>query len=741
MENPLQPDAVIPAGQVAPRAAHSFNDYTAELLQESQLRSYWNILKKRKRWFWAVFFTIVALVGLYTFLKTPVYRASAILQIALDNTASLVTDRDPTGLSGLGSWYGSERFYETQFAILKSRPMAYRIIEALNLKEHPRFKKIALSNPQKSPMEIEGLLATLFLAGLEVKPYKKSYLVEVSYRSPDKYLAQQVPNAIYNEFVKFSMKTRHQSYKLIKEWLEEEIQSLARKVEASERRLYEHGQKKDFMALEGKDNVIVRKYTELSQLLTRAQSERALKEAQFKQIQEKGVDAPLIVNNPLVQRLRQEKISQETKISGMSQIYDVNYPQMKAEQALLNQLNSRLSNEVNRLVASVKADYEAALRAENLLAEAVEEQKAKVSQMQDHLVQHHILKRDLKTNEQLYQALLSRMKEASIASTMVSGNVAVIAPAELPIRPYSPNKILNMLLAVVLGLMGGVAAAFLRDYLDYSIQSTEDLERYCRLPALGSLPLLSKNSQGLPKLAKEDLALAIFKQPRSLMSEAVYHLRTSLLLSLPGGAPGIIMVTSPNPDEGKTTVAANVATSLAMNNRRVVLLDCDLRKPSLHPIFQEPLTPGLSSYLTGSAAKEEIIRPTLVPNLALIPAGPVPPNPVELLTSGLFLELLAELRREFHHVVIDTPPILGFADGRAIAVHTDGVMVVVRHHSTTKDSGRLALNLLAQVNAPILGGVLNMADWEKMGLGSYYGHYKHYARYFSDAAETPKIEA
>jgi|UniRef100_A0A7C5EMF3 capsular exopolysaccharide synthesis family protein len=741
MDNPLQPDVVMPAPQVAPRASQSFNDYTAELIQESHLRNYWQIIKKRKRWFWGTFITVVVLVGLYTFLKTPVYRSSAILQIALDNTASLVSDRDPTGLSGLGSWYGSERFYETQFAILKSRPMAYRIIEALNLKEHPWFKKISQSNPQKSPMEIEGLMATVFLAGLEVKPYKKSYLVEVSYRSPDKYLAQQVPNAIYNEFVKFSMKTRHQSYKLIKEWLEEEIQNLARKVEASERRLYEHGQKKDFMALEGKDNVIVRKYTELSQLLTRAQSERALKEAQFKQIQEKGVDAPLIINNPLVQRLRQEKISQETKISGMSQIYDVNYPQMKAEQALLTQLNSRLKAEVNRLVTSAKADYEAALRAENLLAEAVEEQKAKVSQMQDHLVQHHILKRDLKTNEQLYQALLARMKEASIASTMVSGNVAVIAPAELPARPYSPSKPLNMILAVVLGLMGGVAAAFLRDYLDYTIQTTEEMERLCRLPALGTLPLASKNSQGFTKLEKQDLELATFKQPRSLMSEAVYHLRTALLLSLPGGPPGIIMVTSPNPDEGKTTVATNVATSLAMNHRKVVMVDCDLRKPSLNSIFQQPLVPGLSSFLTGSARKEEIVRPTFVPELSLVTAGPVPPNPVELLTSPLFLAFLAELRREFHHVVIDTPPILGFADGRAIAIHTDGVIVVLKHQGTTKESGRLALNLLAQVNAPILGGVLNMADWEKMGFGSYYGHYKRYAKYFPEGSDQPRLNS
>lgn len=739
MEHPLQPHPATSGGQVGPRGPQSFYDYSAELVQHNYFRTYWNILRTRKRWFWGVFLTVVALVGLYTFMKTPVYRASTLLQITMDNTAALVSDRDPTGFSGIGGWYSSERFYETQFAILKSRPMAYRIIEALNLKEHPRFRNLLLKSGDKSPLEIESRLATMFLAGLEVKPQKKSFLVEVAYRSTDKYLAQQVPNAIYSEYMKFSMKTRHHSFKLVKEWLEGEIQNLARKLEASERRLYEHGQKKDFLALEGKDDVIIRKYAELSQLLTRAQSERALKEAQYKQVQEKGVNAPLILNNPLVQRLRQEKIAQETKVSSLSQIYDVNYPQMKAEKATLEELNARLNGEISRQVASLRSDYEAALRAEKLLQEAMEEQKGKVTELQENLVQHHILKRDLKTNEQLYQALLARMKEASIASTMVPGNVAVIAPAELPLRPYSPNKFLNMVLAVFMGLLGGVAAAFLADYLDHSIKSTEELERFCRIPALGMLPLLSKNTRGLPKLEKQDLELATFKQPRSLMSEAVYHLRTSLLLSLSGGPPRTIMVTSPNPSEGKTTVSVNLATSLAMNQRRVVLVDGDLRKPSIHKIFQESQSPGLSSYLTGSAGREEIVRPSFVPHLALVPAGPIPPNPVELLASPLFQKLLAELREEFHHVIVDTPPILGFADGRTVAPHTDGVIMVVKYHGTSKEAGRLAMNLLVQVNALVLGGVLNMTHGDRLGFGD--SHYKYYAKYYGSLEDVKQIDS
>jgi succinoglycan biosynthesis transport protein ExoP len=736
MDNAIQPSPTVSGGQVGPRAQSQWGDYAAELEQHNYLRNYWNLLKSRKWWFWGVFLSVVVLVGLYTFLSTPVYRATTILQIVMDTTTSVVSDRDPTGISGISSWYNQDRFYETQFSILKSRPLAYRIIERLNLKEHPQFKGIIEANADKSPQEIEALLATMFLKNLEIKPQKKSYLVEVSFKSPDKYLAQQVPNTIPKEYVRLSMETRHSSYELIKEWLEGEIGQLARKVEASERRLYEHGQKKDFLSLEGNQNVIVKKYTELSRLLTKAQSERTAKEAQFRQVKERGADAPLVVNNPLVQRLREEMISQEAKVSSLSRIYDINYPQLQAEQAKLRELRSRLNGEVQRILTAIRSDYEAAQRTEDLLKEALGDQKNQVIHLQDDLVQHHNLKRDLQTNEQLYQALLARMKETSIASTMVPANVSVRAQAEQPLYPYSPRRLLNMLLAVVIGLVGGLCTAFLVDYLDDSIKTTEDLERHCRVPSLGALPMLGKNAKGLPSLDKKDLELATFRQPRSPLSEAIYHIRTSLLLSTAGGAPGAIMITSANPDEGKTTVAINLATSLAMNNRKVVLIDADLRKPSVHPVFQESLTPGLSSYLTGIAAKEDVVRPTFVPNLSIVPAGPVPPNPIELLTSQLFLKFLTELRQEFHHVVIDTPPILGFADGRAVAPHIDGVIVVVKHHSTSRDAGRLAINLLAQVNAPLLGGVLTMAE---DGSG-YFGHYKHYAKYYGQS-EVKQIES
>ena len=272
-----------------------------------------------------------------------------------------------------------------------------------------------------------------FLGNLEIKPFKKSYLVEISFKSRDKHLAQQVAGAIYNEYVKFSMKTRQQSYKLIKDWLENELDQLGKKVDVCRKRNSdEHGHKKDFLSLEGDQNVIVKKYVELSILFAKAQAERAVKEAHFRQIKEKGVDAPLVVNNPLIQKLREETINQEAKVSSLNKIYDRNYPQLQVEQAKLNELRSRLNNELKRMRASVEADYQAAVRVEDLLKESLEAHKGNVIELQHNLVEHHILQREYKTNEELFKALLARMKEASISSTMVAGNVAVITPRSCP---------------------------------------------------------------------------------------------------------------------------------------------------------------------------------------------------------------------------------------------------------------------------------------------------------------------
>jgi len=625
----------------------------------------------------------------------------------------------------------SGKFYETQYKLLSSRPMAYKLIDSLNLAEYPGFRIPPEEAQKQTPEQIRGHMADTLLGTLKVTPVKNTYLVEVAYISADKELAQKIVNGVNREYLEFSMETRQQSYVMIRQWLDKELATLAGKVEASQRSIYDYGRSKDFLALEGEDNVIVKKYVGLNQLLTTAQADRMLKEAQLKQLRDKGLDAPIVIGNPLILTLRQELIDSEAKVSSSKKIFGNNYPKLQAETATRAELRSRLNGELKRIQTSVQADYEVALRAQNFLKEEINRQKGNIERDQDKLIQHTILKRDLRTNEQLYEALLGRMKEANVSSTMVPTNAAVIEAAELPVDPFSPKKARKMALATLLGLVGGVGLAFMVESIDDSIKTTEELERVVMQTALGVVPMLSSNGNETQDTQRL-VSLATYEKTKSPMGDAIGNVNTALMLSMSGKPPTAIMVTSPDAGDGKSSICSNMACSLAMIGKRIVLVDADMRRPVEHKVFNLPVQPGLSNFLTGNASLEEIIQPTEIPGLFLIAAGTVPPNPVQLLNSQRFRDLQQQLHEEFQHIFIDSPPIISFADGRVISTLVDGVVLVFQHHKTQRESGRLAAHLLSQVKANVLGVVLNMAQPGKFRYGGYYGYYRYYNKYYKD---------
>ncbi|MCX5890432.1 MAG: polysaccharide biosynthesis tyrosine autokinase [Deltaproteobacteria bacterium] len=728
-------------------------DHGYEVDQGTSLQEYLHILLKRKWWAIGTFLTIFLTIALYTFIQTPIFRTTATLQITQDNPGSQVSVDDK--LSKLTGSSDTDKFLQTQYKILQSWSLAQRVVLSLNLKDHPDFKSIREQKPSTTDAEIGDAITGLIQKNIEVTPVKNAYLVEVAFQSPDKGLSQRVVNAIADEYMYLSIDRRNESFALVRKWLDKQLMEMAGKVQEAQKKLYKFGQKTDTYTLEDKDNVVVQKFIDLRGLLTKAQAEKMAKEAQYQQIKAKGPDTPLIVNNPLVATLRQQLVVEQAKVSAMQKVFRGDHPDLQAERANLAELRTRLQAEVQRLQESLKADYEAANRAEKLLYESFTAQKGQMIKLQDNLADFQILKRDAQTNEQLYQALLARVKEASIAGTMVPSNVAVIDPGRLPDKPFKPKTRRDLALAAGLGLMLGLGLAFLMEHLDDSIKSLDDLERACGLPSLGILPLLGSNGRltltrqnkantslmwrYLPRLQRRsegsaesvDMDLMVYKHPKSQVSEAISQIYSSLMLSVSGRPPCAIMVTSPNPNEGKTMLVANLAQSYALNDRKTVLIDCDLRKPRIHKIFQVESQPGLSNYLTGSATLEEILRPTAIPNLTIITAGARPPSPGNLLNSELFKELLKELRQQFRHIIIDTPPVLGFADARFVSQLVDGVLIVVKYDFTHKSAGRLAQQLLSQ--APVLGVVLNSVGVHGQTYGGYYyyyNHYKYYSKYY-----------
>ncbi len=473
-----------------------------------------------------------------------------------------------------------------------------------------------------------------------------------------------------------------------------------------------------------------------------------------------------MVNNPLIVALRQELVTQQAKVSSLQKVYLPGHPEMQAELAQLRELQGRLNGEVQRLMESIRADYEAASRTEKLLADSLAQQKEQVAKLQDNLTDYQILKRDAQTNEQLYQALLSRVKEANIASTMVPSNVAVIDPGKLPSKPYKPKTLRDLALGAFAGLFLGLGLALVIDHLDDSIKSVDDLEHYCGLPTVGILPLLSLNGAGKntgwaakvldspvallisPRKRRQkrqasetppvtNLDVVVYENPRAPITEALQHTQTSIMLSVSGRPPGVLVITSPGASEGKSTITSNLAISFALNDQQTVIIDADLRKPRMHKIFHVAAQPGLTNYLSGNASLEDILHATEIPHLAVITAGARSPRPANLLQSAMFKALLQRLREQFQHIIIDTPPILGFTDARLVAAQADGVIIVTKQNSTHKSAGRLAHQLLTQVHAPVIGAVLNGVGPHSSPYGRYYYYYydyrnKYYSHYYTD---------
>ncbi len=726
--------------------------YTPEISPGRDLKDVIQTLLKHKWLIIITFLSVFLLVAIVTFFQTPIFRSAAMIQLTPDNPGSGLSMDDK--MSRMINYDELEKFQNTQYKILQSWSLAQRVVQALNLKEHPAFKDIRKGNPTITEAQIEESLVSIIMGGLEIIPLRNSYLAEVAFRSPDKALSQSVVNAIADQYMYLSIDRRNESFGLVRKWLDKQLEEMAGKVQEAQKKLYKFGQKTDIYAMEDKDNIVVHKFVDLSSLLTKAQAEKMGKEAQFQQIKEKGPNAPMIVNNSLIAQLRNQVVGQQAKLSATQKVLRRDHPDLQAEQANLAELQSRLKGEVQRLQESIKSDYEAASRTEQLLSESFAAQKEEMVKLQNHLTDFQILKRDAQTNEQLYQALLARVKEANIASTMVPSNVAVIDPARLPNSPFLPRTKRNLGLAALVGLMLGVGLALLREHLDDTIKSLVDLERACNLPSLGVMPLVASSGgialsyprkseasgmwRYLPRIRSvrrsnvevEDMDSMIQKHPQSQASEAINHLYSAIMLSTSGRPPAVVMVTSPNPKDGKTTIVSNLAQLYALNDRRVLLLDCDLRKPRLHKIYQLDPQPGLSNYLAGSVTLEEILQDTPIPNLTVATAGTKPPSPGNLLNSDVFKEMLAQLRDRFHHILIDTPPVLGFADARFVSSVVDGVLLVTKCHSTHKRAGRMALQLLSP--APLLGTILNSVGTYGQSYGSYYYYYqKYYYSYYN----------
>jgi polysaccharide biosynthesis transport protein len=697
------------------------------------------------QWTIVAFFLIVVITtAIGTFTMKPIFRASTTIQINKENP-QIVDFKEIFAVNTMDMDY-----YQTQYKILESRSLAKRVIQNLKLAEHPEFLPkpetpfqkwksnilnsisglFTSSDPNKNPAENgrKTSLINQFLKKLKIEPIRNSRLVKIHFDSNSPDLSSQVSNALAVNYMQQNLESRFIATQQAKEWLTGQLEDLRGKVERADEALQAFGSKHNIISLDEKENVTMQRLTDLNETLTKAESERMAKEALYKQTKDRNSDSlPSILENKLIMDLKQAYIQLEAQYMKLSETYKPEYPEMVRLKQQMQAIQKRIDGELAKIIAAIKNDYESSLRKEALLRQAFEEQKARVIEMKDKAIQYNILKREADTNKELYKGLLQRMKEAGVSAGIMASNIQVVDQAELPARPYKPNKQLNLLLAAVVGLFLGVGLAFFLEYLDNTVKTPEDVEQLIRLPAFGMVPEISyERRRRVESGTSYPVELITFGHPKSMLSEAYRNIRTSILLSFSERPPKSIAISSPNPAEGKTTTVINTAIALSQTGVQVLLIDADMRKPRIHKIFREENGAGLSNFLSGNAALDSVIKKSDIPNLYYIPSGPIPPNPSELIGSKLFKNMMESLGERFDHIVLDSPPVLGFADAIILSTSVEGVILVVSGGKTPRETLQRAKEVLHQVNAKILGVVINRIDIQRSDYGYYYYRYHYY---------------
>jgi capsular exopolysaccharide synthesis family protein len=576
----------------------------------------------------------------------------------------------------------------------------------------------------------ETLLISQFLSRLSIEPVKNTRLVRIHFDSYHPELASQVANTVATHYIKLNLENRFKATEQAKEQLNEQLELMRAKVESADEALQAFCEKHGFIFLDDKEkNVALQRLSDLNEALARAESDRMTKEALYRQTKKGEFESlTAVLDNKMIQELKQQYLQLEVQYSKLAETFKPEYPEMIRLKKQMETIQRRLNAEYARYMTAIKNEYESCLRKESLVRSSFEQQKALVTEMQQKGIQYNILKREADTNRDLYKNLLQRMKEAGIQAGITASNIQTVDQAEVPARPYKPNIPRKILYAAVIGLFIGAGLAFFLEYLDNTIKTSEDVEQIVRLPSFGMVPTISnEKTRRLERGKAYPVELVTFGHPRSLLSEVYRNIRTSILLSFSERPPRTLVVSSPNPMEGKTTTAVNMAIAFSQLGSPVLIIDGDMRKPRVHKVFNGANGVGLSNFLSGNAELKSVIKTSNIPNLFYIPAGPIPPNPSELLGSNLFKNMLQFLGRTFDQIIFDSPPVLTFGDSLILSNSVDGVVLVVLSGKTPREALHQSKNALHQVNAKILGVVVNQVDLGQTRYGHYsYGNYYYY---------------
>ena len=714
------------------------------------------VLKHHKLLIFTVTSLVFALSLLYTLSIVPTYRAEAAIKI--DREADKIVSYDVYEQKAI-----DQNFYQTQFDVLKSRALATRVIKELNLESY--FDKPQLEKPfvaekmdevklflkenvtdffHEKAVEFnligsdgddvsDGLLddgngaesqlaekpiELKFLSNLTVSPSKKSNIVHIFYESTEPELATTIVNTLAENYIQMNLESRGDSTLYAKKFLNEQLIIARSKLQKSEVELVAYAKKKNIVNTDDNQSIISSELQALSQAYTKAKTQLISAESEYRQ-KNKVSGAIRLMDNTVIQKLKEKKADLETKYSELSQIYKPAYPAMREINKQIVSLSKQIKKETAIINSGssneLKGSYLAAKENASKLKVQLNKKKAEIMSLRDKSIGYLALKREADTNRELYDGLLQRVKEVGVAGGVVTNNISFLDPAFVPFAKYKPNTGRNLAIGLLLGLMLGTGLAFLLENMDDTVTTVEDIEKLTNLPVIGFFPF-TKTKGVEPLLTRE--------KPFSPVAEAFRSIAIDLEYSTEDGIPKILHTTSSAPNEGKSCTSINLGIVLAQEGKRVVVIDGDLRKPSLHQYLDMHNDRGITDVLVGKATIDEALQASEVSGLSMLSAGVIPSNPVKLLASKSMMDLLDNLADKFDQVIIDAPPVLGMADSLILSNRAHGTIFVAASNDSKKEAISNALKRLSRSYGNVIGVILT-----KVKTGS--SHYSSYDNYYN----------
>ena len=744
--------------------------------QEASLKDYLFVVLKRKWLILSLVLVVTSLVAIQSFRSPSIYEGETTIRIQQRTPNILQTDK--LVING----QNDPNFWGTQLKLLQNPALARQVVLTLDLPHNPAFfggqsqsgvfdsLRRLFSKPQPrerqaapaglsvvtenegpsgklTPEEIEQLEAyeDAIIGGMVIEPVPNTNLVNIIFRHSDPELAQSVANTLAEVFKNYNLAIATEGSNKAADLLAKEIARLQSQNKEDQEAVWVFAKDHNLpLTTEGAGNLEATALATLRAQLLAAENERKQYQAQLEAAQKEKdqFSVPDVVASGRVEKLRDRISALREQREALLVVYTKEWPAVKKLDAQIAGLEEELGKAPKEIVTSMQRKYEAAVSREKLLRKSYEEQKATTTKLTRDQIDLLAMTQTLETNKQILNTLLQKQRELDISSGNGGTEVSIANPSRLPKSPVGPPRLRNIVIAFLLSLAGGIGLAFLLDFLDDTVKSIDDVDRYIHLPALALIPsgqnrrLPALRSGAPPEAPSNTTALAMITDARSPITESYRHLRTSLLLSSAGKPPKTILVTSSQPAEGKTTTGINTAFMLAQTGAKVLMIDCDLRRPRLHAQFGLPNTKGLTTWLSGEKNLDDLMQQCdKEPNLKVLTSGPVPPNPAELIGSEEMRKLLHILSEKFAHIIIDSPPAISFTDASILSAMVDGVILVVHGGRSSRAVVRRAKQQLQDVGAHIFGVVLNNVKVETHDEYYYSRYYSNYYQQDADADE------